>query len=220
MALQGLTLLLTANLRGDLALLPRLYSFLKMLRAEFAPSGAASPPMLQDPLLLLDLGAACDPAVWHCAATQGRSTLLALDAMGYTAAHVPDTLPPDARAVLARQVALRLVDAGQPADLHGVRLVSQPDVLPPLSDVALSVVLTPQPQIQLNLQPPMLLLADVPRGHVGLLRVVWAAGVPRLALAQTRVLPPDTFPDATIAGTISFIEEEARWVLKQQGRHE
>ncbi len=92
----NLSILYTANIRGDLALLPRLYTFLKSLQADlrqFAPEDesevmlcAVQPRPVQT--LLLDLGDSCAPDVWHCAATGGRSTLIALDAMGYHAANV------------------------------------------------------------------------------------------------------------------------------------
>src|SRR5262245_40772445 len=96
-----ISLLYTAGLRGDLELLPRLYTFLKTLRGEF------------NSIYLVDLGETCAPEVWHCEVTEGRSMLIALDGMGYTAANAAH-LTPDSRAKLTDQMALGLVDADHP----------------------------------------------------------------------------------------------------------
>ena len=95
----SLSLRYTAGIAGDLALLPRLHSFLQRLKAAEG-QGA----------LLLDLGGSCADSVWHCRATGGRSALIVLDGMGYHAANVEGALDADSRAKLAQQVTLALVD--------------------------------------------------------------------------------------------------------------
>ena len=87
---QTLTILYTANLRGNLDLMPRLHTFLRRVRQDF-----------NGRVLKLDAGNACDSTVWHCAATGGRSALLVLDAMGFTAANVSGVLSAEGRARLA-----------------------------------------------------------------------------------------------------------------------
>ena len=63
---------------------------------------------------MLDLGGSCSDSVWHCRATDGRSTLIVLDGMGYHAANVEGTLEASSREKLAAQVTLALVDAQHP----------------------------------------------------------------------------------------------------------
>lgn len=94
-----LTILYTAKIRGDLTLLPRLYTFLQKLKAE-----------AQHPVLLLDLGESCVDDVWHCAATGGRSTLVVLDGMGYHAANVTGFLEASQRDKLRTSLTTAMVD--------------------------------------------------------------------------------------------------------------
>ena len=95
-----LHILYTSNLHGNLDLLPRTQTFLRYLKSlpidESDVMLCAVQP--QTPrFFLLDLGNACAPDIWHCTATAGRSTLIALDAMGYHAANVTDALTPESR---------------------------------------------------------------------------------------------------------------------------
>ena len=118
----NLSILYTAGIRGDLDTLPRLFTFIKELRRDitrFRPEDeevmlcAVQPPEVRT--LLLDLGDSCAPDVWHCAATDGRSTLIALDAMGYTAANVSGQITPASRAKLDENLlAMALVDDEHP----------------------------------------------------------------------------------------------------------
>jgi len=71
-----LTLLYTAALNGNLALLPRLFSRIRQERANAALS------------ILVDLGQSCAPEAWICESTGGRGMLVAMDAMGYDAFHI------------------------------------------------------------------------------------------------------------------------------------
>ena len=96
----SLTLLYSGEIAGDLALLPRLYTFLQRLH-----------PPQQQPTLLLDLGGSCANSAWHCRETGGRSTLIVLDGMGYHAANVAGALDREGRDKLAENVTMGLVDA-------------------------------------------------------------------------------------------------------------
>jgi hypothetical protein len=141
-----LTILYTGELRGDLALLPRLYTHLKRLKERFAP-----------PILLLDIGEACagntDPDTvprqnentrepgdgrapigteahdWHCSVTGGRSMLVALDGMGYEAIHARIT--PDMRAKLGDTLRASIVGAGHIWENDGITMGSRFDLPPP-----------------------------------------------------------------------------------------
>ena len=70
-----MTLLYTAHLAGEIALLPRLFTLIGQERRAAA-----------GPVILLDMGDTCAVESWVCRATQGRAPFLVLDSMGYDAA--------------------------------------------------------------------------------------------------------------------------------------
>lgn len=72
-----LRLIFTVALGGKIDLLPRLFAYVKQVRAA-----------VNYPSLLVDLGAACLPNTWLCDATDGRGMLVAMDALGYDAFHL------------------------------------------------------------------------------------------------------------------------------------
>src|SRR5688572_29658141 len=110
-----LSILYTQDIRGDLDLLPRLYTFLRQIRQQaqrFEDEADVMVCQVQPPdrrILLLDVGGSCAADVWHCEATQGRSTLIVLDAMGYNAAGVAGQLDTEGREKLAAAAQLALV---------------------------------------------------------------------------------------------------------------
>lgn len=180
-----LTVLYTQNLRGDFDLLPRLYTFIRTLRGK------------QDGrTLLVDLGGSCAPEVWHCAVTGGRSTLIALDGMGYDLAHVALDAPNRAR--LADQVTLQLVEDDHYTDSDsGIRIRLESTDETTLADGVLTLQTVAKGQVgQVTLDPP-----DIISAHI-------------------HDLPADTLPDATIAGVIDFITGEARYYQKKQNENQ
>lgn len=198
--LDELTIFYTYNLQGDLARLPKLYTFLQQLKREHAPRP-----------LILDLGASCADDVWHCAATGGRSTLVVLDGMGYHAANVSDFLDSQQRHQLKRVISTGMVDAE-----HGWRLH-----LPPFRDDGIIVAGTETPALRLcivaapaeatTLNGGTLRLQAIDATQVGIVRLT-LQDTPQL-LSQTVVDVPDTLkPDATIAAAIEFVQDEARRV--------
>ncbi len=116
---EPLTILYTANLRGDLERLPRLHTFLRQLKNQRPADEpdvmlCAVEPVARR-ILLLDAGNACALDTWHCAATGGRSALIVLDAMGYQAANVAGFLTAEGRARLdANYLGIALVDEAHP----------------------------------------------------------------------------------------------------------
>ena len=203
-----LTLLYTAGIAGDLALLPRLYTFLQRLGAAEGPGA-----------LLLDLGGACSEVAWHCRATGGRSALIVLDGMGYHAANVEGALDPENRANLAGQVTMALVDAARDWSYH----------VPPVHDPSIIVTLRPRspearlqiapaPAAQARLEENVLRLGAVRAGQVGKAVVDLRDG-PRIVSAATHNMPADTPPNPSIAGAVEFVEAEARYYQRQQSSH-
>lgn len=111
MELPPITILYTVGLRGELRILPYLFT---LIRAQMA----AAP----GPTVLADLGESCRMDWPICAATEGRAALVALDGMGYDAF----CLGPDEplAADLATQAKLRetvltaVLTTGQSRDLR------------------------------------------------------------------------------------------------------
>lgn len=192
-----ITLHYTANIQGDLDMLPRLHTFLRQLRGDTPQR------------ILLDMGDTCAPDVWHCQATGGRSVLIALDGMGYAAANT-EGLTPGNRAKLESHVSMALVDAIRPHVQDDLLFALKPTE----GDGHLCICLTPAHQTQL--EGRLLTLAPVDTGHVGESVIEGIDGDYRLISAATYALPANTPPDATIAGVIDFIVSEARFFQRKQ----
>lgn len=203
--LDQLTILYTQNLHGDLNLLPRLQRFLQGIKAT-----------LTTPFLLLDIGGACHADVWHCQVTKGRSSLIVLDAMGYHVVNVMGFLSADERIKLAAQTTLGLVDEQHVWRYH----------VPPLKEDGLIVAAQPSPALQLcivarpaektNLEQRELSLVGITKGQVGKVLI----DLVRLDIVQSDILSltPTIKADPTIAATVEFVEEEARFYQSKQER--
>lgn len=219
----SLNLLVTANIRGDLELLPRLYSFMRTLRqgmARHAPIAPSPDANYGVPTILVDLGQSCVPEVWHCEVTQGRSTLLVLDAMGYDAVNVTGVLTSENRAKLITQVAVGLVDAEHSFEKRGIEFICHDDH--GTGDVGRGV-LAGRPydgRLMINLCPiertrlenGVLTLAAVERAEVGLIAVHEGE-----LHHEVHTMPGNLTPDATIAGVVDFVISEARYSQKKRG---
>lgn len=200
---QEFTILYTANLRGRLERLPRLFTFLQRLKQEHDPG-----------TLLLDLGYACAPDVWHCAATEGRSTLVVLDAMGYHAVNTGDFLNEAQRSRIQQQLTTGLVDAQHvwryrvpPLDDPEILVANQPNP-------ALKLCIIAAPAAETTLEQGLLHLQTVDEATVGLVRVDLQA---MRCIQQERLsLPKQIRPDATIAATVEFVTDEAKFYQKRQ----
>jgi hypothetical protein len=190
-----LTIFYTGGLRGDLALLPRLHTFLRALRAELVPTGEQA--------LLFDLGEACAPGVWHCDVTGGRSALLALDALGCDAARADGLSAEDRSRLDANLLRLFPVNADHPWRAGDVCACAPPSAC--LAGCRLCVALEAAPATALA--GHTLQLQGVRAGEVGTARV---GPEPALLAASVHLLPTGTLPDATIAAVVDFVLDEAR----------
>ena len=201
----SLTILYTAGISGDLALLPGLYTFMQRLK-----------PAERQGTLLLDLGGSCSDVVWHCRATGGRSTLIVLDGMGYHAANVEGLLDSENRSKLAEQVTMGLVDESR--DWHYD--------LPPVMDRSIVATLrafdtSARLQIVLkateatHIEGKILHLQRVDAGQVGEVAIDLKQA-PRIVSARVHDLPPNTPPNPSIAGTVEFVEAEARLLRRKR----
>jgi hypothetical protein len=237
-----LHILYTSNLNGDLDLLPRLYTFLRYLKSlpidESDVMLCAVQP--QTPrVLFLDLGHACAPDVWHCTATDGRSTLIALDAMGYQAANISGALTPESRIRLRDNLlGMALIDADHDAQHEDLLFTTRregsqilPHSIPPLyavekglggeehhnEAIRLSINLTPASTTHLT--ATNLHLADVHAGQIGMAQISFLTGSPTLNAKSIFDVPPDTAPDPTIAATVDFIRSEARFYIRSHSQN-
>ncbi len=192
-----LTLFYTGGIRGDLDGLPRLYTFLQMLRRRQPPGQT----------LLLDLGESCAPDVWHCAITGGRSALIVLDAMGFHAARV--RLSDEDRSRLrANLLGLALVDEQHPwAD---DKLALTVEAIPSPSH-ALTVILAPAESTRL--ENGLLRLAAVTAGQVGVARLDDSPALLDHTIAD---VPPAALPDPTITAAVDFVLAEARALQRKR----
>jgi hypothetical protein len=200
----NLTLLYTANIRGNIHMLPRLYTFMQTLK-----------PAERQGTLIVDLGNSCADDVWHCTITQGRSTLIVLDGMGYHAANSADSLDTDQREKVANIVTMGLVD-----EAH-----SWAYYIPPVTDETIQATLHPTAtshRIQICLSPAesttidgnILYLADIPSKHIGKVQIDLDPS-PTLIHHDIHVLPDHTPPNPTIVASVEFVESEARYFQKK-----
>ncbi len=193
------SLIYTYNIRGDLALLPRLYTFIRGLRLPGS--------------LLVDLGKSCDAEAWHCAITQGRSVLFALDAMNYHAANVQGVLTAASRQKLAESAMLALVDDSHPHQHADLSFTTRLHSASPTADGNPHLTINLTPAHSTHIEASVLHLAPVECGQVGFVR--WHGDT--LLEHGIHTMPAKTPPDATIAGAVDFVIAEARYY---QDRHQ
>lgn len=202
-ALSHLTIFYTQDLVGDLRRLPRLYSLIDALRLRHGRA------------LLLDLGNQCAPHVWHCAVTEGRSMLVALDSMGYHAANVAGMLTDGSRQKLLSMVTLGLVDEQHAWRYH----------VPPIVDEEIVVSLEPTPALRLNIVLTPAEATKLEHRTLFLERVpAWTVGVVQLELGAEPVIQhtaahplTDMYTlEPTISAVVELVLEEAEALRRRQ----
>ncbi len=193
-----LTLFYTQRLRGDLQRLPRLHSFLQEQKQRLDPHA-----------LLIDLGESCAPEVWHCAATEGRSTLIVLDAMGFHAANVIGVVDEGQRDSLRGTLSTGLLDERR-SWRYNVPPVEDNDIVVATTAVpALKLCIVAVPAQHTRLEHRTLHLASTAPHNVGLVQIDVEAQ--QITLAESLAVPPGLRPDPTISATVDFVEDEARF---------
>ncbi|MCU0499475.1 MAG: hypothetical protein MUF87_19165 [Anaerolineae bacterium] len=187
-----ITLMYTANLRGDLTVLPRLWTWLKAHRPDY----------------LIDLGESCASEVWHCAVTGGRSMLIALDGLGYHAVNASQLAPDDRDRLAEGLLSTALIAPGY----RRIKDYCVFSVEPIERAGLLNVILTPATDTHLD--GTRLFLASVMQGQIGSVTILWG-DLPTLHDHTIHTIPPDTPPDATISGIVDFVLSEARYYQKR-----
>lgn len=183
-----LDVFVTANIQGELDMLPRLYTALRGMK-ESAPGK----------VLLMDTGRAWAADSWVCKATENRAPYIALDAMGFDAAFA-DGLSPTAFDKASAQVQMQLIVPGAQFyfALDAVGLNFMPDESASQASMQSSQVRLPMPS----------------QGTIHHLSL----DVSGQTIAQQKTIPiPDAIlPDPTIAGAVDFIVSEARYYQKKR----
>src|SRR5690606_12590659 len=106
---------------------------------------------------------------------------------------------------LTEQVSLALVDDAHSWTQDGLCIYAGAN--PPATTAALDLCISLTPAEHTQLENRLLRLAGVETGQVGVARLTAQA----LLYSGVHPLPLDTAPDATIAGTVEFVEDEARY---------
>jgi len=207
MSAPSLTLLYTANLAGQLALLPRLFTLIRQVRA--AANG---------PLALIDLGGSCASDSWECAATEGRAALVVFDTMGYAAARLTEAesrqLSCAAAARLRASIGMPICAVEHPSlpasvawDVQGRRvgLAAGPACLPEAD-----LIVRAGESCCLNARDRVLWLRPPPGGVLAWTEVAFAGERPAAATFSQQSVPDRLRPDATIAAAVTLVRDEAR----------
>ncbi|MBN1681507.1 MAG: hypothetical protein JW966_14600 [Anaerolineae bacterium] len=205
----NVTLLYTANLSGELGLLPYLATLIQRERQK--ATGA---------VLLLDIGDTCSPDAWVCRATQGRAPLIVLDGMAYDAVLIggPECVPiPPASLRRLREtmtMPVALWDRTTAITKRGILFVlaAGKAKLPPGSvciRVDRSIRSLPQPG------DPCPVLGDVAQGCLARVDITWPDWIVQSAhlFDESQHMPPDP----GILALVDFVQSEARFFAQQGG---
>ncbi len=212
-----MTILYTYGLRGDLDVLPRLYSFLRQLQAHYREEVvqvcSLDPAQAPGRVLLLDLGESCAAEVWHCEVSGGRSTLVVLDGMGYDVTRVEDAAAK--RAKLGDSVRIALVDGENPHFIEDVVITAGNELGGFQSrPYGLQIILAPADETRLD--GSVLRLAAIRGGQVGAAQLTQIVGRWSLATHEIHDLPRRVLPDPTIAASVEFVISEARYAQQRR----
>jgi hypothetical protein len=165
-------------------------------------------------VLLLDLGASCADDVWHCAVTGGRSTLIVLDGMGYHAANVAGYLEASQHDKLRNSITTGMVDDKHSWRYHVPPVRDETIIISGIETPALALCIVAAPATETTFKSRTLWLQAIEKGQVGRVEV----DVPALKILTQTILdmPSGLKPDATIAASVEFVEEEAQFLRKNQ----
>ncbi|PJF29513.1 MAG: hypothetical protein CUN52_08010 [Phototrophicales bacterium] len=185
-----MNIIYTHNLNGRLEHFPRLFTYIKRLVGGLSPKP-----------LLLDLGGSCTTDQWHCRATDGRSALIALDAMGYHAVNIYGLLSANSYAKLKDQVLMTLVHDAQVHIINNVVISLSPT--PSMGVWMPQVCLAASDST--HMQDDWLYLQKIAGDEVGVVQINGNA-----IHHSIHKIPANTIPDPTISGVVDFVLAEAK----------
>jgi hypothetical protein len=203
------TVLYTAHLAGEIALLPRLFTLISQ------ECRAAS-----GPVILLDLGDTCAVEAWVCRATQGRAPFLVLDSMGYDGALIggPEAvpIPPSSLRQLLGKLIMPVIVWNRTGTItkRGITVTLAPGNAPlpdqgPVIRIDRSTAALPESGA------PGVMLGDVAQGQLARVDLAW----PEWFVQSARVIELEvgTPVDPTVAAVVELVENEARTIAQQGG---
>ncbi len=219
-----ITILYTVSLRGQLELLPSLFTRIKRERA-VAPGV----------VLLVDLGESCIPNHWLCDATAGRALFVAMDSMGYDAFYLDnaDPLYGDAitlgklRSILLTPIvtdsqSVLLTKRDVTGQSLALRLMGAAEMLPE-PDTTVSATLRLKRGMHsashveaVNGQPLLVVEESGADGMLGRLTVALTDDPPFRVITDQQQLTAEGPPDPTISSVVEFVESEARYASRNQ----
>lgn len=206
-------ILYTHQVRGELEQLPRIFSFLRQLKAQYRTAiyGDDNPEITGPRFMVLDLGDSCSADVWHCQVTGGRSALFAFDSMGYEAANVEGIFNPRTWQQMNDNVHMALIDSAHPQKRQDEFFMA----IDPLS-ASENLAINLHPAETTELKNKVLHLATCAHGEVGAVHLTKIDTAFHLQSHEVHPMPRRTPADPTIAGVIDFVISEARYFVKRQ----
>jgi hypothetical protein len=223
-AITQVSLFYTVALKGDMALLPRLFTFLNRERSA-----------VQGISLLVDMGCACAPEAWICRATDGRAMLVAMDGMGYDAFHIGARDPlyqtPHIVEQMQRLIVTRFAAGPWSAliERQGVRIglvngaqMARAAAELSTADLLIGLRYTDQTTVEIAQRAPQrqLLFDCGDSSSIGRLDLKVLPTAPYLEVISQRALtlPEDTPPDPTISSVVDFVQSEAHHAEQKRGK--
>ena len=203
-----ITILYTQNIQGKLYLLPRIATLLKQLKKK-----------IDGRYCLLDAGNSCNDSDPLCKTTEGRASIIVLDAIGYDAVNVTGFLSPVIRQKLSQNyLQIALVDETHPFEKDGVTYSQHP---PSSQTPHLHIALQTTPETYILPQSTQgfiytLHLQTIQAGQIGLVKVRINDTNSSLMQTDIHTVTANILPDPTIAGTLDFVRDEARYYEKRQ----
>ena len=218
------TVLYTVSLRGELRLLPYLFSHIKQQRA--TATGIT---------LLVDLGETCRMDWPICRLTEGRALLVAMDGMGYDAFCLSPGEPLLTDTVYQSRLRNTVVGAVlAPGEIRTftkkiaeeqylqIRIGGGADPFPPAPDAALTVQLQRgQPLASRVLDPHTVLIEDMREDKIpalGRVDLRINSGQVELSDARRLPIPAGIMPDPSISSVIEFVESEVQLAARNKGQ--
>ena len=205
-----LTVLYTANLAGQLDLLPKLFSLIQQERQE--ASG---------PVFLVDLGDTCVVESYLCRETQGRAPFIVLDGIGYDAAVIggPEKTPIPVSALrsLGGRMVMPVVIWNRTREFtkRGIAFMLAPGAQEQAVD-SNQIIRVDRSVVgpgEVGTSPPV--LYDVPQGVLG--RVDIAVDDWCVHAASHIEMTPELPPDSIVGTLLDFVAHEAQSAAPQEG---
>jgi hypothetical protein len=218
------TVLYSVSLRGELRLLPYLFSHIKQQRAT-----------VEGITLLVDLGETCRMDWPICRLTEGRALLVAMDGMGYDAFYLSPGEPLLTDEVYQSRLRNTVVGAVlAPGETHTltkkiaeeqymqIRIGGGADPLPPAPEVGFTIQLERGQSLASRiLEKNTILIEDKREDKIpalGRVDLQIKSGQVELVDMRRLPIPAGIMPDPSISSVIEFVESEVQLAARNKGQ--